>query len=111
MVRNNINTRYTLFYLGYLTPQITYYVAPFALLVSILTTYSLLSRTNQLTALLASGQGYLALSLPSLSAVTLLIVLLFTLSESVLPHTNREQDYRYHYIKGRQIEQATLAFG
>jgi len=111
MVRNNVSTQYTFIYLSYLTPQITYYVAPFALLVSVLTTYNILSRTNQLTALVAGGQGHLALSLPSLSAVALLIILLFTLSESVLPSTNREQDYRYHHIKGRQIEQAAIAFG
>jgi lipopolysaccharide export LptBFGC system permease protein LptF len=36
---------------------------------------------------------------------------LWALSNYALPHTNREQDERYNKIKGRQVEQTTIAFG
>ena len=111
MSRNNITAQYTLTYLGYLTPQLTYYVTPFAFLVGIMATYHLLSRTNQITALLTSGQGILRLGAPLVPIIPLLMGGLFVLSERILPYTNREQDFRYHQIKGRQIEQATVAFG
>jgi lipopolysaccharide export system permease protein len=106
-----VSTQYALAYLGYLTPQIAYYLTPFALLLGILTAYSLLSRSSQITALLASGQSWLRLSLPILLIALAATIMLPILSEKILPYTNREQDARYHQIKGRQLEQATLAFG
>jgi len=36
---------------------------------------------------------------------------LWALSNFVLPHTNREQDARYNKIKGRLVEQTTIALG
>src|SRR5262249_19604069 len=41
----------------------------------------------------------------------LLTVFLWAISNYLLPYTNREQDARYNTIKGRQVEQTTIAFG
>lgn len=110
-VRNGVSLPYTITYLYYLTPQIAYYTAPFALLLAILTTYSLFAKTNQITALLASGYSIYRLIFPILAETALIIATMVLLAENILPHTNREQDNRYHKIKGRKIEQAALAFG
>jgi lipopolysaccharide export LptBFGC system permease protein LptF len=47
----------------------------------------------------------------TLAAAGALSLSLWALSNYVLPHTNREQDVRYSKIKGRQVEQTTIAFG
>jgi lipopolysaccharide export system permease protein len=110
-VRSGVGLTYAITYLCYLTPQIAYYTAPFALLLAILTTYSLLAKTNQITALSASGHSTYRLILPVLAETALVMMAMTLLAETILPYTNREQDNRYHRIKGRRIEQATLAFG
>jgi len=111
ITRSGVTTKYAAAYLCYLTPQIVYFVTPFALLLAILTSYNVLSRSNQITALYASGQSTLRLGLPILMGTVFVISSLFLLSENILPQANREQDTRYHKIKGRKLEQATLAFG
>jgi lipopolysaccharide export LptBFGC system permease protein LptF len=40
-----------------------------------------------------------------------LAITLWVVSNYLLPYTNREQDARYNKIKGRQVEQTTIAFG
>jgi LPS export ABC transporter permease LptF/LPS export ABC transporter permease LptG len=111
IARNQTSLQYVSVYLAYLTPQLAYYVTPFALLLSITITFNLLSRTNQITALSASGQSHWQMILPLLPITATLSILLFTLSENILPWSNREQDARYATMKGRQMPQAALAFG
>lgn len=98
-------------YFLFLTPQILYYTAPFALLIGTLTAYFILSRTNQLVILSASGLSLLRLAFPVLALATLIAASLFLLSNGILPFTNREQDARYHEIKGKKLDQAAFAFG
>ncbi|MEP7270088.1 MAG: LptF/LptG family permease [Acidobacteriota bacterium] len=98
-------------YFVFLSPQILYYTAPFALLIATLTAYFILSRTNQLVVLSASGLSLVRLAVPIAILAILSAVLLFALSDAVLPYTNREQDSRYHQIKGKKLEQAAFALG
>jgi LPS export ABC transporter permease LptF/LPS export ABC transporter permease LptG len=111
ITRRGITIDFATSYLLYLTPQLIYSVTPFALLIAILTAYNLLSRTNQLTAFQAAGYSPIRTGAPIFITTGATILMLFTLSEIILPFTNREQDARYHQIKGRQLDQATLAFG
>lgn len=101
---------YAASYLGYLTPQLAYYVSPFALLVAILMGCGVLARTNQLVILASAGQSKLRISAAILIAVVAVGASLWILSDSLLPFTNREQDVRYHKIKNRQLEQTVIAF-
>lgn len=102
---------YVMTYLGYLSPQFIYQVSPFALLVGILTGCSVLARSNQLVTLSSAGLSKLRMVVPLIMAVVIIGVLLWFTSDFLLPHTNREQDFRYNKIKGRQVEQTTIAFG
>lgn len=111
IVRNGTSFGYATSYFGYLTPQLAYYVSPFALLVAILMGCSVLARTNQLMILAGAGQSKLRLVAAILIAVVLIAIGLWALSDSLLPFTNREQDVRYHRIKNRQLEQTVIAFG
>lgn len=111
IIKNGTSLPYAASYLAYLTPQIFYYVAPFALLVSLLMSFSVLSRSNQLVIVASAGQNRMRIVTAILAAAGALSLFLWALSNYVMPHTNREQDVRYGKIKGRQVEQTTIAFG
>jgi len=98
-------------YLAYLTPQLFYLFAPLALLVALLMSFNVLSRSNQLVIIASAGQNRTRTINAILMAAGALSFSLWALSNYVLPHTNREQDARYNKIKGRQVEQTTIAFG
>jgi len=111
LTRSGLSGFYAGGYLLFLSPQIFYYTAPFAFLIATLVTHGVLSRSNQLTALLTSGLSFTRIITPILICATALVALLAWSSEQLLPITNREQDFRYNQIKGKRIEQSTLALG
>ncbi len=111
IVRSGASLSYAASYLGYLAPQLAYYVAPFSLLVALLMSFSVLSRTSQLVIIAGAGQGRLRLVTAILVTAIALAISLWAVSNYLLPYTNREQDARYNKIKGRQVEQTTIAFG
>lgn len=109
--RSGASAGYAASYLGYLAPQLAYYVSPFAIMVAILTGCSVLARSNQFVVLGAVGQGRSRILGAILASTLCLAGGLWFLSNEVLPVTNREQDLRYHRIKNKQLEQTTIAFG
>jgi LPS export ABC transporter permease LptF/LPS export ABC transporter permease LptG len=111
IIRNGTSLPYAASYLGYLAPQLAYYVAPFSLLVALLTGFSVLSRSNQLVIIAGAGQSRSRVITAALATSITLAVALWALSNYLLPYTNREQDIRYNTIKGRQVEQTTISFG
>ncbi|HEU0173176.1 MAG TPA: LptF/LptG family permease [Blastocatellia bacterium] len=111
IIKSGTRLSYAGSYLAYLTPQLFYLFAPFALLVAILLSFNVLSRSNQLVVISSAGQNRTRTINAILMAAGALSFFLWALSNYVLPHTNREQDERYNKIKGRQIEQTTIAFG
>jgi LPS export ABC transporter permease LptG len=111
IVKSRTPLPYAASYLAYLTPQLFYLFAPFALLVGLLMSFSVLSRSNQLVVIASAGQNRMRTINAILVAAGALSLALWALSNYVLPHTNREQDARYNKIKGRQVEQTTIAFG
>lgn len=111
IVKSGTSFGYAASYFGYLTPQLAYYVSPFALLVAILMGCGVLARSNQLIVLFSAGQSKLRLVMAILLAVAGIAAGLWLVSDGLIPFTNREQDIRYNKIKGRYIEQTTIAFG
>jgi len=111
IIKSGTRLSYAGSYLAYLSPQLFYLLAPFALLVAILLSFNVLSRSNQLVVISSAGQNRTRTINAILMAAGALGFSLWALSNYVLPHTNREQDERYNKIKGRQVEQTTIAFG
>lgn len=109
--RSGLGWQYAAIYLLFLSPQIAYYVSPFAVLLAALTAHGVLSRSNQLTALLTTGQSVMRLTWPLILCVLGIIASSFWVSEAILPLANREQDARYNRMKGKKIEQSVLALG
>ncbi|MDX2034679.1 MAG: LptF/LptG family permease [Blastocatellia bacterium] len=111
IIKNGTSLPYAFSYLGYLAPQLAYYVSPFAFLVALLMGFSVLSRSNQLVILAAAGQSRFRILSTAFAIAVAIGGTLWLLSNLILPFTNREQDVRYHKIKGKQLEQTTIAFG
>jgi LPS export ABC transporter permease LptF/LPS export ABC transporter permease LptG len=88
------------FYTFYL-PNVAYLMTPVAVLVATLTTFGIMSRRNEVTALKASG---ISLYRGTLSVVALGLIAsfgLFMAVESILPATNRVANQDFNVIKGR----------
>src|SRR5262249_39226678 len=111
IIRSGTSLPYAASYLAYLSPQLFYYVAPCSLLVALLMSFNVLSRSNQLVIIAGAGQSRMRIVTAVLVTAGALSVSLWAMSNYILPYTNREQDTRYNRIKGRQVEQTTIAFG
>ncbi len=109
IAKNNTSWSYTLTYLGYLTPQLAYYVAPFALLLALLSAHGVLAKSQQITAMLTHGVSRLRIAFPVILGALAVMTTLFWVSEEILPSSNREQDFRYNTIKDRKTE-TTISF-
>ncbi|HEX9137441.1 MAG TPA: LptF/LptG family permease [Nitrospirota bacterium] len=101
IVRNDISPLTTIYYFVFLTPQIVYTLAPLAVLVATLVNFGLLTKTNQITAMKASGLSLYRLSLSLLFSAALISVGMFVLQDFVLPGSNQRQDTYRNVIKGR----------
>lgn len=91
-------------YFRYLTPQIVYMTVPLAALVAILIEFGLLSKSNEITAIKASGVSLYRLSMPVLAVALGLAALLFLFDSTYLPYANQRQDALRNQIKGRPAQ-------
>ena len=102
ILKNKVPNSLVLSYFKYLSLQMFYDIAPIVVLVTTLMTFSLLSRTNEVTACKALGISLYRMALPALAAT--LLVTLFTayLESSVLPASNEKVAQIKDRIRGRE---------
>lgn len=110
LAKNEIKSLFAVAYLLQLAPQLIYYVAPFCILVAMTACATALARQGQLTVLLYYSRTPFRLLWPILGFTSLVFIGLVVLSDTILPFSNREQDRKYKIIKGRPIEETTIAF-
>jgi LPS export ABC transporter permease LptG/LPS export ABC transporter permease LptF len=91
-------------YLINLTPSMIYTITPLGVLVSGLITFGILTRTNELTAMKATGISLYRIIVPVLVIAAMLAVALFLFDESYLPTANRRQEALRSVIKGRPAQ-------
>ncbi len=87
-------------YLINLTPSMIYTITPLGVLVAVLITFGILTRTNELTAMKATGISLYRVVVPVLVIAATLAVALFLFDESYLPTANRRQEALRSVIKG-----------
>jgi lipopolysaccharide export system permease protein len=92
--------RLVLLYLFYLVPLASMSLVPIGLLVSVLVTYAILARRNEVVVWWGSGQSLYRLSLPTILFALLMSVGLGLLQENVLPQANRRQEAYRAQIRG-----------
>ncbi len=91
-------------YLIDLTPSMVYNITPPAVLVAVLVTFGVLTRTNEFTAMKATGISLYRVMVPILVVAAMLAVALFLFDESYLPAANRRQEALRSIIKGRPAQ-------
>src|SRR5208282_5968500 len=87
------------------TPYFLYYpIAPLSMLLAVLVTFGLLQRSNEITAIKATGISLYRVVVPVLIASTLVAAALFLADQLYLPYTNKRQDALRNEIKGKPAQ-------
>jgi LPS export ABC transporter permease LptG/LPS export ABC transporter permease LptF len=102
ILKNKVGTGLVLSYYKYLSLQMFYEIAPIVVLVTTLMTFSLLARTNEITACKALGMSLYRLSLPALATALLITFFCGYLESSVLPASNEKVAKLKDRIHGRE---------
>ena len=91
-------------YLWHLIPKFVYDFTPFSVLVSVLVTFGVMSKNNEVTAFKASGVSLYRLAAPVILFSGLLSAALFAFDFYYLPEANRKQDALRNEIKGKPAQ-------
>lgn len=104
IIRNKIGWTTWGSYLLNVSPAMLYQVTPLAVLLAVLVTLGLLQKSNELTAMKASGISIYRTIVPVLVISGFLAAGLFALEQSYLPYANRRQETLRNQIKGRPAQ-------
>ncbi len=88
-------------YLLNVSPYFLYNTTPLSMLLAVLITFSILQRSNEITAVKATGISIYRIIVPVLLAAALLAGGLFFFDQFYLPHANKRQDALRNLIKGK----------
>jgi LPS export ABC transporter permease LptF/LPS export ABC transporter permease LptG len=91
-------------YLLNVTPYLLYSVAPLIMLLAVLITFGLMNRSNEITAIKATGTSIYRIVTPVLVAAAFLAAGLFFADQFYLPHTNKRQEALHNQIKGKPAQ-------
>ena len=101
ILRNHISPLVVGDYLLNVTPFFLYNITHLCVLLAVLVTFGLLQRSNELTAIKATGISIYRVIVPVLLAAMLLAGGLFAFDQFYLPRANRRQDALRNLIKGK----------
>jgi len=102
ILRNGISVLTVGEYLLNVTPYFLYYpIAPMSMLLAVLVTFGLLSRSNEITAIKATGISLYRIIVPVIVSSAMLAGVLFLSDQLYLPYTNKRQDELRNRIKGK----------
>jgi len=104
IVRNQIPMSTVLKYLFFLTPHLIYDSTPVSVLVTVLITFGILTKNNEITAFKACGVSLYRMAVPVVVAAGTLSIGLFAFDDTYLPKANRIQDALRAVIKGRPAQ-------
>ncbi len=96
------------YYLNFI-PQVVLDVAPLAVLIAVLVLLTLLERRLELTVLKAAGISIFRVAVPIVLLAAMMVGLLFSLEETVVPQANRKARYYLAVIKGQDPSHAYSA--
>lgn len=91
-------------YLINLAPSMLYLMTPLSVLVSVLVTFGIMTRTNEITAMKATGVSIYRAVIPVLAISAALSVGLFFFEQFYLPQANTRQEQIRNAIKGKPAQ-------
>lgn len=102
VIKNRVAQEVVVAYYRFLVLQIFYDLAPVLVLVTTLITFSLLARSNEITALKALGVSLFRLAVPAVAAAGAIVLLSAYLQSEVLPASNSRVAALKDEIKARK---------
>ncbi len=104
ILRNQISPLTVGEYLLNVAPYFLYNTTPLSMLLAVLVTFGLLQRSNEITAIKATGISLYRVVVPVLIASILIAGVLFLSDQLYLPYTNKRQDALRNQIKGKPAQ-------
>jgi LPS export ABC transporter permease LptG len=106
--RNRIRGKIVVHYFGFHGPFILHLIAPFGVLVATLTTFGIMARRNEITAMKAGGVSVFRASAAVVLAGAAVSLLMLGAGEFLLPFTNRVAERDLNVIRGRPPQSSSL---
>jgi LPS export ABC transporter permease LptF/LPS export ABC transporter permease LptG len=104
ILRNQASLFVVAEYLLNVSPYFLYNITPLSILLAVLITLGLMQRSNEVTAIKATGISIYRIVTPLLVASALLACGLFFFDQFYLPHANKRQDALRNLIKGKPTQ-------
>jgi LPS export ABC transporter permease LptF/LPS export ABC transporter permease LptG len=104
ILRNQVPPTVVAEYLLNVAPYLLYNVAPLVMLLAVLVTFGLMQRSNEITAIKATGTSIYRIVAPVIVAAAVLAVALFFADQFYLPRTNKRQEALHNQIKGKPAQ-------
>jgi len=104
ILRNKVPATVVAAYLLNVTPYLLYNVAPLVMLLAVLVTFGLMQRSNEITAIKATGTSIYRIVTPVIVAAAVLAIGLFSADQFYLPHSNKRQEALHNQIKGKPAQ-------
>jgi LPS export ABC transporter permease LptF/LPS export ABC transporter permease LptG len=101
ILRNQVPATVVAEYLLNVAPYLLYNVAPLVMLLAVLVTFGVMQRSNEITAIKATGTSIYRIVTPVIVAAGLLAAGLFFADQFYLPRTNKRQEALHNQIKGK----------
>ncbi len=101
IIRNHAALSIVLEYLLNLTPSMIYTITPLSVLIAVLVTLGVFQRSNELTAMKATGISLYRMIVPIFMIAAIFSIALFSFDQLYLPTANRRQEALRSIIKGR----------
>lgn len=99
--RNQISWMLVVEYLLNVTPYFLYTTMHLCMLLAVLVTFGLMQRSNEVTAIKATGTSIYRIIVPVTAAAAMVAVSLFFFDQWYLPQANQRQDAIHNQIKGK----------
>lgn len=104
IIRNRIALITVGEYLVNVIPSMVYLMTPLSVLIAVLVTFGLLQKSNELTAMKATGISLYRLIVPVVALAAILSFALFLFDQLYLPRANKRQDALRNEIKGKPAQ-------
>jgi LPS export ABC transporter permease LptF/LPS export ABC transporter permease LptG len=104
ILRNQVSPFVVGEYLLNVSPYFLYNITPLSILLAVLITLGLMQRTNEITAIKATGISIYRIVAPLMVACAMLAIALFFFDQFYLPHANKRQDALRNQIKGKPTQ-------
>ena len=101
IIHNHAPLPLVMAYLMNLTPSMVYTITPLSVLIAVLVTLGVLQRTNELTAMKATGISLYRMIVPIFIIAAMISIALFSFDQLYLPTANRRQEAFRSVIKGK----------